>query len=110
MNKYLALALATPLALTACSPDSGGGDGDSSASGDLVIDSTNREVIINQSLSQFATTDELLTNPADGFSDFLITGDDSSSRTADPRAIIARIQEPLPVILGPRRLLPIPPM
>lgn len=93
MNKYLALALATPLALTACSPDSGGGDGDSSASGDLVIDSTNREVIINQSLSQFATTDELLTNPADGFSDFLITGDDSSSRTADPRAIIARIQE-----------------
>lgn len=93
MNKYLALALATPLALTACSPDSGGGDGDSNASGDLVISSTNREVIINQSLSQFATTDELLTNPADGFSDFLITGDDSSSRTADPRAIIARIQE-----------------
>jgi hypothetical protein len=94
MKKYLALALATPLIFTACSPSSEkGSDGGSKTPSNLQINATNSEVIIRASLSEFATTDEFLSNPAESFTGLIITGDDSSTKMADPRAIVARIQE-----------------
>lgn len=97
MKKYLALALATPFVFAACSPDKGSSasnsGGGSNTPSDLTISSANSAVIINRGLSEFATTDDFLSNPIDGLSGFLLTGFDSDNEKSFSRTIATRMQE-----------------
>lgn len=89
MRKYW-FATILPLALVACSPESdSNGDGDDeNNSSQLVIDSENKDLLVNQALSDFAVQDSF-DDPFTEFSDLLIDGGDTGSRSS----ISARLQE-----------------